>query len=94
MIDPILEWDSAKAYVNLRKHGVPFVLAGLVFRDRDRVEKEEPKHSVVEKRYLAVGSVGGAVLAVAFTRRGKAIRIISARPASRKERRQYHTGAP
>ena len=94
MIDLILEWDLAKAHANDKKHGVPFVLAGLVFKDRNRVEKADPKHSVVEPRFLAIGAVKGAILAVAYTRRGKAVRIVSARPASRKERREYRAGPP
>ena len=87
------EWDAAKAHANFKKHGVPFALAGRVFRDRYHVEKANPKHGIVETRYLAIGAVRGVILAVVFTRRGKAVRIISARPASRKERREYRAGA-
>jgi uncharacterized DUF497 family protein len=93
MIDLILEWDPAKVRANEKKHGVPFVLAGLVFKDRNRVEEADEKHSLVEPRFRVLGAVEGIILAVTFTRRGKAIRIISARPASRKERREYRAGA-
>jgi uncharacterized DUF497 family protein len=93
MVDPILEWDAAKAHLNEKKHGVPFVFAGRVFKDRNRVEKADPKHSIVEARYLVIGAVEGAILSVTFTRRGRIIRLISARAASRKERQEYHTGS-
>ena len=92
-IDQFLEWDAAKAQANEQKHGLPFALAGLVFKDRNRVEKADPKHSLVEPRFLVIGAVKGAILAVACTRRGKAVRIVSARPASQKERREYRAGA-
>jgi uncharacterized protein len=88
-----LEWDREKSVANERKHGVPFALAGLVFKDRDRVEKPDPKHSLAETRFIVVGAVEGVILALICTRRGKAVRIISARKASRKERSEYRSRA-
>jgi uncharacterized DUF497 family protein len=87
------EWDIEKALANEKRHRVPFALAGLVFKDRNRVEKPDSKHSLVESRVFVIGAVEGVILAVVCTRRRGAIRIISARPASRKERRQYRAAA-
>jgi hypothetical protein len=84
-----LDWDEAKAMANVRKHGVSFVFAGHVFEDPVRVEIEDAKHSIAEERRLAVGQVEGACITVVFTRRGQAIRLISARPSSRRERNLY-----
>jgi uncharacterized DUF497 family protein len=89
MSDPDLEWDDTKAAANEAKHGVSFLVAGRVFKDTSHVEKPDPKHSLVEARFFAIGEVEGIVLTVVFTRRGKVVRIISARRASREERREY-----
>jgi uncharacterized DUF497 family protein len=82
------EWDPEKAERNARKHGVEFVDAVIVFDD-DRaitLKDENPR----EERYLTFGVDGyGRVLAVSYALRGSAIRIISARRATRRERAQY-----
>lgn len=84
------EWDDAKAAANLAKHGVPFAHATRVFDDPYRLEREGPSEDYGEPRYQALGMVEGRVLFVAFPYRGNTIRIISARRATRRERRQYH----
>jgi uncharacterized DUF497 family protein len=89
MGDLLLEWDGAKAQANLRKHRISFVLAGLVFEDPAYVEIKDEKHSATEERHLAIGEIEGACVTVVFTRRGKALRLISARPSSRLERKLY-----
>jgi len=93
MSDPDLEWDEWKAAANETKHGVSFLLAARVFKDRNHVEKPNPKHSLTEARFFVIGEVEGVILTLVCTRRGKAIRIISARPASQKERREYRSHA-
>ena len=86
----IFEWDSAKAGNNLRKHRVRFEEAVSVFADRLASVHDDPDHSTVERRELIVGqSAQGRLLVVAFADRGEAIRIISARAASARERRDY-----
>lgn len=82
-----VEWDEQKAASNRRKHGIDFedaveVLYGTSLLHRSDRNKEE--------RWLAIGETDGRVIAVVFARRGDAIRIISARPARRNERRAYH----
>ena len=88
-------WDLRKAKINLGKHGVSFEEAATVFFDRDGLEWEDLAHSDRETRLKRLGiSIGGRILIVVYTVRrtpdGKeAIRIISARQASRKERQAY-----
>ena len=84
------EWDPVKAYANEGKHGVTFDEASTVFGDVLSVSGRDLKHSVGENRLLTFGlSIHGRVLVVSHTDRGSVIRIISARPATRKEKRIY-----
>lgn len=84
------EWDDAKAQSNVRKHGVTFEEAASVFSDVLAYTFNDPDHSIGESRYLTFGmSQWGQVLAVIHTERGHAIRIISARKATRLERVIY-----
>lgn len=84
------EWDAAKAATNVRKHGVSFDEAGSVFLDRLAVSGVDPDHTVREARYITFGMSGlGRLLAVSHAYRAGAIRIISARPVTRAERKLY-----
>jgi uncharacterized DUF497 family protein len=84
------EWDEAKARSNLAKHGVSFEEAASVFGDPLALTFPDPDHSLGEKRWLTFGvSQSGRLLVVAHTERGRAIRIISARKATRHERGIY-----
>lgn len=86
------EWDPAKAEANLAKHGVRFADAVIVFSDERALTIDEPHPD--EERYVTIGMDALArVLLVVWTWRGEAtIRLISARPATRTERRQYARG--
>lgn len=86
------EWDPAKAEANLAKHGVRFADAVIVFSDERALTIDEPHPD--EERYVTIGMDALArVLVVVWTWRGEAtIRLISARPATRTERRQYARG--
>ena len=91
------EWDPAKAASNLRKHGVAFKLAATVFRDLFIRSIPDEEHSDAEERWVTVGEArNGQLLTVCHTFRQVAhqelIRIISARPATRNERRQFESG--
>lgn len=87
------EWDTAKAAENLAKHGVSFEEAATVFRDTLSATGADPDHSVSEERFITFGvSTSGRLLVVAHTERGDTIRIISARPATRGERKIYEEG--
>ena len=87
------EWDDAKALANQRKHGVPFEEAASVFFDPLAYTFDDPDHSVGESRSLTFGlSQAGRLLVVVHSERGRAIRIISARRATRNERDIYEQG--
>ena len=90
----MFEWDPRKADANAAKHGVSFDDAVTVFLDTDALDGPDAQHSRDDMRFLRLGrAVDGRVLMVAYTLRrsgdAEAIRIISARPASRRERAAY-----
>lgn len=90
MAGPTFEWDPAKAAANLLQHGVSFEEAVTVFQDPLAKVHDDPDHSAAERRDIIVGhSVQGQLLLVSFTDRGSNIRVISARPVTRHERRDY-----
>ena len=89
----IVEWDNRKAAANLRKHRVAFEEAVTALEDPLAVTYRDPDHSADESRFLTFGlSARGRILVVAHTDRGEAIRLISARSATRSERRAYEEG--
>ena len=86
------EWDPKKADGNLSKHGVSFDEASSVFGDPLAVSIPDPDHSVDEDRFLTTGfSSARRLLVVAHVYREGSIRIIMARDASGKERKQYES---
>jgi uncharacterized protein len=82
------EWDENKRRKNVAKHQIDFADARDVFYDPAAYTSVSPR-PVRERRYIAVGLMAGALIAVIFTYRGRAIRIISARAARRSERQIY-----
>ena len=83
------EWDSEKADLNFRKHKVSFDEAKTVFDDPLFVIFADPDHSIAEKRFIIMGeSVKRRLLVVSYTERSST-RLISARKATRKERKKY-----
>ncbi len=88
------EWDPAKAEGNLRKHGVSFEAATLVFEDRIALERLDTRIDYGEDRFIVTGSAAVALLTVVYVERGDRIRIISARRATRRERQDYNSGQP
>ncbi len=87
------EWDKRKALSNQRKHRVSFEEAGTVFSDAIAVTGADPDHSVGESRWLTFGvSDRGRLLVVSHADEGDIIRIISARLATRAERKLYEEG--
>ncbi len=85
------EWDRNKAATNIRKHGVSFDEASTVFDDPLAAIFDDLEHSALEARELIIGyAVTGRLLIVIFVERGEeALRLISAREATRKERHDY-----
>jgi hypothetical protein len=89
----IVEWDPAKAASNLRKHGVDFREAVTALEDPLSTTFQDPEHSLEERRFVTIGVSGnGRVLVVAHADRRAAVRIISARRATPRERRFYEEG--
>ncbi|MCA9756531.1 MAG: BrnT family toxin [Candidatus Eisenbacteria bacterium] len=85
-----IEWDVGKARTNLRKHRVSFEEAATVFGDPMSVTIQDPDHSLGEIRFVDLGlSRSNRLLVVVYAERENRIRIISARQASRRERRSY-----
>ena len=81
--------DPAKAASNLRKHGVSFADAEGVFQDPLAVTVEDPD-AEGEQRFISIGlGSAGELLVVVWTERDDQCRVISARRATRKERKQY-----
>ncbi|MBI2932141.1 MAG: BrnT family toxin [Planctomycetes bacterium] len=90
--EPRFEWDPRKDRANRRKHGVSFSEARTVFFDEGALMTADPDHSDEEDRFLIIGfSIQARVLLVCFCERrdGDVIRIISARRATKRERRLY-----
>jgi len=91
MID--FEWNPQKAEINHKKHGITFDEASTVFEDTLSVTYPDPDHSQQEERYLIIGvSSQYQVLVISHTYRSETIRIISARPATKRERIFYEHG--
>jgi uncharacterized protein len=84
------EWDSRKELANRRKHGVDFAEASTVFGDPLSMTIADPGHAIDEERLVIVGrSATPRLLTVVHTIRGDRIRLISARIATKHERRNY-----
>ena len=86
------QWDPAKATRNLARHGVSFDEASTVFGDPFAGTIADPLHSIDETRVVTIGySESRRLLVVVHVDRGKTIRIISARRATRRERIRYES---
>ena len=84
------EWDPVKAELNLKEHGVSFDEATTIFRDTLSITISDPDHSEYEDRFIDIGmSHRMQLLVVSYTERKDKIRIISARRATRAERKNY-----
>ncbi len=84
------EWDDEKRLSNIEKHKIDFILATQVFDDPSRLEWSSENHG--ELRTITMGSIHGEiiiVICVVWTKRDRKKRIISARRASQRERKQY-----
>jgi len=84
------EWDVQKASLNLRKHGVAFKDAQLVFNDLFATHSFDVDANYVEQRMIATGTVNGVLLTVVYTERDERTRLISARKATKHEQREYY----
>jgi len=86
-----IEWDHAKAASNLRKHGISFTDAELVFYDLAAIDICDGREGYGEDRWAMIGRADEVVLYVVYTIRNReTFRLISARKADAKERTQYY----
>jgi uncharacterized protein len=86
----IFEWDEQKEADNAQKYGVTFEEASTAFGDPLSVTIDDPDHSEAEDRFVLLGmSHTGRLVVVVHTARDDAIRLISARLAMRRERKDY-----
>ncbi len=89
----VYEWDPKKAKANLRKHKVTFEEAASVFLDPLAITFPDPDHSGEEDREITINlTTKRRVIFVSHCRGGDRTRIIGARRAARKERKQYEEG--
>jgi len=87
------EWDPQKAALNLQNHGVSFEDAASVFADPLAATIPDPEHSTDEARFITMGvTLAQRLLVVVHTDRADRIRIISARAATRAEKKKYEEG--
>jgi uncharacterized protein len=82
------EWDKIKRKINFEKHKIDFVDIVEIFEDPNRIEFESIQSG--EKRCQTIGIVNEVVLFLVYTYRGKKKRFISARRASKNERKAYY----
>jgi hypothetical protein len=89
----VFEWNEKKASANARKHGVTFHEAATAFGDPLAITFADPDHSIDEQRYLTFGVTRFAQpVVVSHVDRGERVRIISARPMTRGEKRIHEEG--
>ena len=88
------EWDPEKERVNIQKHKIDFRVAAQVFDDENAVIYYDERHSDNEDRYIAIGCINErvTVVTVVYTMRPETYRIISARLATKEERKEYIYG--
>lgn len=87
------QWNPAKAISNEKKHGVSFEEAVSVFADPLAATINDPDHSIGECRFLTIGqSTMYRLLVVSHTERNGQVRLISARLATRQEKKSYESG--
>ena len=88
----LFEWDDKKDQINVERHGIDFETAAGIFCDPDRIEWYDHIHSINEDRFITISMIDKrvCVVTVVYTERDEAIRIISARYATEKERKAYN----
>ena len=83
------EWDKDKDRSNWINHGIEFETARRIF-DGPVPSRADRRRDYGEERNIGIGQAGRAVMVAAHTMRGQHLRLISARPASRRERKNWH----
>ena len=89
------EWDENKNQINQQKHGISFEEAQTVFFDDYAILFDDPDHSIGEERFLIIGVTENekvCIVSHCYKDTGNVIRIISARPATKNEKKTYTEG--
>ena len=87
------EWDAKKAAANCKNHGISFEDASTVFGDPLAATIQDPVHSTDETRFVTIGmSAAQQLIVVVHTDRADRVRLISARSATRAEKKKYEEG--
>ena len=92
MAERTFAWDEEKQEINVKKHGITFLEAATVFDDANALIRDDPDHSQEEDRFVIIGFSESARLLIVchcYRTDDSVIRIISARKANRKERKEY-----
>ncbi len=95
VFDYHFEWDATKAASNQRKHGISFDLAATVFRDPSMISIPDEENSETEERWITMGQAENSRLLLVIhtyleiSANAANVRMISARPATKHEQRQY-----
>jgi len=87
----VFVWDEAKRKSNLKKHGLDFRDAHLVYDNPDKCTYDSSRGGERRLMDVAFAVVRGRLLALVYTERGDDVRVISFRPDSREERKQYES---
>jgi len=90
----MFEWDQGKNQRNLQKHGIAFEDVLSVFANPEALALEDHRRGYGEPRYIVLCPLQDVLVHVTYTVRGGSIRLISARRASRRERRDYERRKP
>jgi hypothetical protein len=90
----MFEWDEDKNRRNLEKHGVAFEDVLAVFASRESLGLQDRRKDYGEPRYVVLCPLGDVLVHVTYTVRGGSIRLISARRAGRREKREYERRKP
>jgi uncharacterized protein len=90
----MFEWDESKNQQNLDKHGIAFEDVLSVFANREALALEDKRRDYGEPRYIVLCPLQDVLVHVTYTVRGGNIMLISARPASRREKRDYEQRKP
>ncbi|MDE6133406.1 MAG: BrnT family toxin [Oscillospiraceae bacterium] len=91
----IFEWDENKNTINKKKHGISFEEAKEVFGDYNAVLFDDPDHSVGEERFMIIGMIRSQKICIVshcYRDNDNVIRIISAREATKHEKKIYFKG--
>jgi uncharacterized protein len=90
----LFEWDEAKSNRNRAERGFDFEYACQIFVRQVLEEKDDRRRNYGESRIIATGEIGTETFVLVYTWRGNRRRVISARPAKRKERDAYRQAFP